>query len=172
MIIGAYGYWRVRRWPFRNLTLMGAAHITNLLSLNIVYSISCKFASVPVIFPINQHRSSGRFLIAICFQNTTVQINNETVISQNLADNPNFSTYQLVYGLTVPIIMVTSLLRGLIFTKVSSSVLRRGEIAVSFPCFLLSFITLRFLIADHIKRITGFAQQAIRQNHAQSHEFF
>jgi len=25
MIIGAYGYWRVRRWQFRNLVLVGAA---------------------------------------------------------------------------------------------------------------------------------------------------
>jgi hypothetical protein len=54
-------------------------------------------------------------------QNATVFINNQTMPSHNINDNPDFSMYQLVYAVMIPVILGTSLLRGLIFTKVQYS---------------------------------------------------
>jgi len=51
-------------------------------------------------------------------QNFTVFINNETMPSHNINDNPDFSMYQMVYALMIAVILGTSLLRGLAFTKV------------------------------------------------------
>jgi len=47
-----------------------------------------------------------------------VFINNETMPSHNINDNPDFSMYQTVYALMIAVILGTSLLRGLAFTKV------------------------------------------------------
>lgn len=51
-------------------------------------------------------------------QNTTVvQNDNETIYSDNINDNPDFWYYQTVYGATIGIILLASLLRTLVFTK-------------------------------------------------------
>ena len=52
-------------------------------------------------------------------QNATETFNNETRPSHNINDNPDFGLYQMVYALTIAVILGTSLLRGLVFTKVS-----------------------------------------------------
>ncbi|XP_076047153.1 ATP-binding cassette sub-family C member 5-like isoform X2 [Oratosquilla oratoria] len=49
--------------------------------------------------------------------NTTIIVGNETVTSDNIADNPDRHFYQLVYGLTIVVILATSLLRGFTFMK-------------------------------------------------------
>ena len=60
----------------------------------------------------------------ICaLQNSTVFSNNQTVPSHNISDNPDFSMYQMVYALMIAVILGTSLLRGLAFTKVQRSYL-------------------------------------------------
>jgi len=51
--------------------------------------------------------------------NSTVFINNQTMPSHNINDNPDFSVYQMVYALMIAVILGTSLLRGLAFTKVT-----------------------------------------------------
>ncbi|XP_023713114.1 multidrug resistance-associated protein 5 isoform X5 [Cryptotermes secundus] len=51
--------------------------------------------------------------------NATVFVNNQTMPSHNINDNPDFPMYQLVYAVTIPVILGTSLLRGLTFTKVT-----------------------------------------------------
>nr|CAD7196531.1 unnamed protein product [Timema douglasi] len=50
---------------------------------------------------------------------TLVNEFNETVLSNNINDNPDFSMYQLVYSVMIAVILGTSLLRGLVFTKVT-----------------------------------------------------
>nr|CAD7428538.1 unnamed protein product [Timema monikensis] len=50
---------------------------------------------------------------------TLVNELNETVLSNNINDNPDFSMYQLVYSVMIAVILGTSLLRGLVFTKVT-----------------------------------------------------
>lgn len=54
-------------------------------------------------------------------QNSTVFINNQTMPSHNISDNPDFSVYQMVYALMIAVILGTSLLRGFAFTKVQRS---------------------------------------------------
>nr|XP_045601897.1 ATP-binding cassette sub-family C member 5-like isoform X2 [Procambarus clarkii] len=49
--------------------------------------------------------------------NTSVVIGNETVISDNIADNPDCQFYQTVYGCFIVIILGTSLIRGFAFMK-------------------------------------------------------
>ncbi|XP_049811217.1 ATP-binding cassette sub-family C member 5-like isoform X6 [Schistocerca nitens] len=51
--------------------------------------------------------------------NVTINLGNVTVISHNLNDNPKYHMYQLVYAVTIAVILGTSLLRGFMFTKVS-----------------------------------------------------
>ncbi|XP_046996198.1 ATP-binding cassette sub-family C member 5-like isoform X2 [Schistocerca americana] len=51
--------------------------------------------------------------------NVTIDLGNVTVISHNLNDNPKYHMYQLVYAVTIAVILGTSLLRGFMFTKVS-----------------------------------------------------
>lgn len=51
--------------------------------------------------------------------NSTVFVNNQTMPSHNINDNPDFSVYQMVYALMIAVILGTSLLRGLAFTKVT-----------------------------------------------------
>jgi len=51
-------------------------------------------------------------------QNATVFVNNQTVPSHNITDNPDFPMYQMVYAVMIAVILGTSLLRGLAFTKV------------------------------------------------------
>ncbi|XP_042240635.1 multidrug resistance-associated protein 5-like isoform X3 [Homarus americanus] len=51
--------------------------------------------------------------------NTTVVIGNETIISDNIADNPDCQFYQTVYGCFILIILGTSLIRGFAFMKVT-----------------------------------------------------
>lgn len=54
-------------------------------------------------------------------QNTTVidPVTNETVISKNINDNPDLDFYMQVYGIIIIVILLTSLLRCVIFTKVT-----------------------------------------------------
>lgn len=51
--------------------------------------------------------------------NATETFQNETRPSRNINDNPDFGLYQMVYALTIAVILGTSLLRGLVFTKVT-----------------------------------------------------
>ncbi|XP_069692470.1 ATP-binding cassette sub-family C member 5-like isoform X3 [Periplaneta americana] len=51
--------------------------------------------------------------------NTTLLVNNETVVSHNINDNPDFSMYQTVYAAMIAVILGTSFIRGVIFTKVT-----------------------------------------------------
>ncbi|CAL4064557.1 unnamed protein product, partial [Meganyctiphanes norvegica] len=53
------------------------------------------------------------------FDNTSITIANETIISHNIADNPDSSFYQTVYGCLILVILGTSLTRGFAFMKVS-----------------------------------------------------
>ncbi|XP_066994509.2 ATP-binding cassette sub-family C member 5 isoform X2 [Anabrus simplex] len=48
---------------------------------------------------------------------TNITINNETVRSQHIGDNPDFPFYRNVYAITIAIIVGTCLLRGFIFSK-------------------------------------------------------
>ncbi|KAK7871844.1 hypothetical protein R5R35_006438 [Gryllus longicercus] len=48
---------------------------------------------------------------------TLIIHNNQTHKSDQLIDNPDFPVYRLVYGISVVVIMGTSLLRGFVFTK-------------------------------------------------------
>jgi hypothetical protein len=74
------------------------------------------------------------FLLTQCLfsalQNATVFVNNQTVPSHNINDNPDFPVYQLVYALTIPVILGTSLLRGLTFTKVWKNSLLMGKLTI------------------------------------------
>ncbi|RXG53670.1 Multidrug resistance-associated protein 5 [Armadillidium vulgare] len=49
--------------------------------------------------------------------NTTIVVGNETVVSDNIGDNPDFYLYRTVYGLTVIFILVTAVVRGFAFMK-------------------------------------------------------
>ena len=49
--------------------------------------------------------------------NATVEVNNVTVTSTNLGDNPDYAFYQTIYGSTIFLILVTCGLRCLVFTK-------------------------------------------------------
>ncbi|KAK8748457.1 hypothetical protein OTU49_016157, partial [Cherax quadricarinatus] len=49
--------------------------------------------------------------------NTTVMIGNVSMISENIADNPDCYFYQTVYGSFILIILTTSLIRGFVFMK-------------------------------------------------------
>lgn len=49
--------------------------------------------------------------------NTTVTVGNETIISDNIADNPDRHYYQIVYGSFILVILATSLIRGFTFMK-------------------------------------------------------
>lgn len=49
--------------------------------------------------------------------NTTVVVNNVTVPSTNIADNPDFNTYWLVYAMTIVVILASNFIRGLAFSK-------------------------------------------------------
>ncbi|XP_063238702.1 ATP-binding cassette sub-family C member 5-like isoform X1 [Bacillus rossius redtenbacheri] len=51
--------------------------------------------------------------------NVTVVVNNQTVLSRDINDNPDLPTYQLVYAAMIAVILATSLLRGLVITKVT-----------------------------------------------------
>ncbi|XP_021928372.1 multidrug resistance-associated protein 5-like isoform X2 [Zootermopsis nevadensis] len=51
--------------------------------------------------------------------NATVFVNNQTEPSHNISDNPDFPMYQMVYAVMIAVILGTSLLRGLAFTKVT-----------------------------------------------------
>ena len=52
-------------------------------------------------------------------QNTTIEVGNRTVLSDQITDHPRLGYYQLIYGLSVVIILITSLVRGFFFMKVS-----------------------------------------------------
>ena len=58
----------------------------------------------------------------LILQNTSVMVNNETIISQSVTDHPNLHFYILVYGLTVPLMLITTFLRALFFMKVGINV--------------------------------------------------
>jgi hypothetical protein len=47
-----------------------------------------------------------------------VFVDNQTMPSRDISDNPDFMVYQMVYAIMIAIILGTSLLRGLAFTKV------------------------------------------------------
>ncbi|KAK4289504.1 hypothetical protein Pmani_037528 [Petrolisthes manimaculis] len=49
--------------------------------------------------------------------NTTIMVGNETMISTNIADNPDLQYYQTVYGCLILVILATSLVRGFVFMK-------------------------------------------------------
>ncbi|GFG38298.1 hypothetical protein Cfor_11595 [Coptotermes formosanus] len=51
--------------------------------------------------------------------NATVFVDNQTMPSRDISDNPDFMVYQMVYAIMIAIILGTSLLRGLAFTKVA-----------------------------------------------------
>lgn len=51
------------------------------------------------------------------FQNVTIQRGNETVISDNMNDNPHFGYYQNIYAGTIGVILLTSAVRTLVYTK-------------------------------------------------------
>ncbi|KAK7047966.1 hypothetical protein SK128_024253, partial [Halocaridina rubra] len=55
--------------------------------------------------------------MALRVKNTTISIKNETVISDNIADNPHQKFYQTVYACLIIVILGTSLLRGFAFMK-------------------------------------------------------
>lgn len=46
---------------------------------------------------------------------------NETILSRNINDNPDLGFYMEIYGLVIIVIIATSVLRGLIFTRVTIS---------------------------------------------------
>lgn len=52
------------------------------------------------------------------FQNTTIEVNNITMKSTNLGDNPDFEFYQSIYASTIGLILFFIFLRCLVFTKV------------------------------------------------------
>ena len=52
-------------------------------------------------------------------QNTTIEVGNQTIVSDRITDNPEVGFYQLIYGLTVVVIFVTSLVRGFVFMRVT-----------------------------------------------------
>ena len=51
-------------------------------------------------------------------QNTTVMLGNETVISESLTDNPKLRFYILVYGCSIISVLVSMVLRAVLFVKV------------------------------------------------------
>ncbi|XP_076163958.1 ATP-binding cassette sub-family C member 5-like isoform X3 [Ptiloglossa arizonensis] len=55
--------------------------------------------------------------------NITDPNTNETIVSDNLNDNPDFMFYHNIYGATIGVILLTSLLRGVVitFTTISAS---------------------------------------------------
>ncbi|XP_053972249.1 ATP-binding cassette sub-family C member 5-like isoform X1 [Hylaeus volcanicus] len=55
--------------------------------------------------------------------NVTNPVTNETIVSNNLNDNPDFAYYQNIYGACIGAILFTSLLRGLVitFTTINAS---------------------------------------------------
>lgn len=57
------------------------------------------------------------------FKNITDPNTNETIVSDNLNDNPDFMFYHNIYGATIGVILLTSLLRGVVitFTTISAS---------------------------------------------------
>ncbi|XP_076642871.1 ATP-binding cassette sub-family C member 5-like isoform X2 [Halictus rubicundus] len=54
-------------------------------------------------------------------RNITDPQTNETIVSQNLNDNPDFAYYRSVYGACIGAILITSLIRGLIITHTTIS---------------------------------------------------
>ncbi|XP_006817966.2 ATP-binding cassette sub-family C member 5-like [Saccoglossus kowalevskii] len=50
--------------------------------------------------------------------NTTVLVGNDTVISTNISDNPDYDIYVMVYGLSIIGILLFSFIRAIIFMKV------------------------------------------------------
>ncbi|XP_037076068.1 multidrug resistance-associated protein 5-like isoform X2 [Pollicipes pollicipes] len=51
--------------------------------------------------------------------NTTIRVGNATMVSDHITDHPRLGFYQLVYGLSVIIILITSLIRGFFFMKLT-----------------------------------------------------
>uniref|UniRef100_A0A1B6CJL9 Uncharacterized protein n=1 Tax=Clastoptera arizonana TaxID=38151 RepID=A0A1B6CJL9_9HEMI len=49
--------------------------------------------------------------------NSTMQVNNVTVLSPNIGDNPDFNMYRIVYAMTIGVVLVGNLIRGFAFTK-------------------------------------------------------
>ena len=58
------------------------------------------------------------YLIHINFQNTSVTIGNETVISRRINDNPNLSFYTTIYASSLGVMIVTTVFRAFVFMKV------------------------------------------------------
>ncbi|XP_043243521.1 multidrug resistance-associated protein 5-like isoform X2 [Amphibalanus amphitrite] len=51
--------------------------------------------------------------------NTTIEVGNQTMVSDRITDHPRLDFYQLVYGLSVVTILATSLIRGFFFMRVT-----------------------------------------------------
>ncbi|CAK9831718.1 ATP-binding cassette sub-family C member 5 [Anthophora retusa] len=62
--------------------------------------------------------------------NITDPNTNETIVSNNLGDNPNYSYYQGIYTACIGVILLTSLLRGLVimYTTISASTALHNKI--------------------------------------------
>ncbi len=51
-------------------------------------------------------------------QNTTVQVGNSSVLSESMRDNPQMQHYAAVYTMSMGIMLLLKLLRGIVFVKV------------------------------------------------------
>ncbi len=51
-------------------------------------------------------------------QNTTVQVGNSSVLSESMRDNPLMQHYAAVYTMSMGIMLLLKLLRGIVFVKV------------------------------------------------------
>ncbi|XP_075225195.1 ATP-binding cassette sub-family C member 5-like isoform X10 [Lycorma delicatula] len=56
---------------------------------------------------------------------TCITVNNVSVISANIADNPDFEMYKTVYASTIVIIVISNFIRGFLVTKVTLRATKR-----------------------------------------------
>lgn len=59
------------------------------------------------------------FLFLLPVQNTTVLMGNSSMVSESMRDNPLMQYYAAVYTMSMVVMLLLKLLRGIIFVKVS-----------------------------------------------------
>lgn len=79
------------------------------------------------------------FFFLLHVQNTTVLMGNSSMVSESMRDNPMMQFYAAVYTMSMVVMLLLKLLRGIIFVKVSLCLLRRRMRVYWIACLLLQY---------------------------------
>ncbi|XP_044582482.1 multidrug resistance-associated protein 5-like isoform X2 [Cotesia glomerata] len=91
------------------ISAMGGFFVASIVLVNVIINTGCLLFSSWWLATWIKAGSGGR----------TITVGNETVVSNNIIDNPDIGYYQIVYASCILFILGSSLLRGYVLTRVA-----------------------------------------------------